>query len=87
MTKQEKSPDTVEEVTVIVSIDKEGIPYAVVQHCMAVLEIVEDTEDGAVVIVRGQRSQANVLQGDVLALVCGHKTFYVELQIQHLGWG
>lgn len=68
----------------IVSIDKEFISYTVVQHGMAVLEIVEDTQDGTVVIVRGQRSKANILQGDILALICGHKAFDVELQVQHL---
>lgn len=52
-----------------VSIDIESIPGLVVQHGMAVLEVVEDAEDGAVVIVRGQRGQANVLQGDVLAVI------------------
>lgn len=50
---QEKSPDTVEEVAVIVSIDVKIIPYAVVQHTMAVLEVVEDTQDGTVVVVWG----------------------------------
>lgn len=49
------SPDTVQEVAVIVRIDKEVIPYTVVQHSMVVLEIVEDTQDGTVVIVWGQR--------------------------------
>lgn len=71
-------------MTVIVSIDIEVISYAVVQHIVAVLEVVKDTEDGTVVIVRGQRGQADVLQGDVLTLVRGHKGFNVKLQIQHL---
>lgn len=79
-----KTPDAVEEVAVIVSIDKEVISYAVVQHSVAVLEVVEDTQDGTVIIVRGQWSQADVLQSDVLTLVCGHKGFDVQLQIQHL---
>lgn len=81
---QGKSPDTVEEVAVIVSINKEFISYAVVQLSVAVLEVVEDTQDGTVVIVRGQRSQANIIQGDILALICGHNAFDVQLQIQHL---
>lgn len=83
------SPDTGEEVGVEVGIDKEITLGYVVQLGVAVLEVVEDTEDGAVVIVRGQRSQANVLQGDVLALERGHDIFNVELQVQHLvcrGW-
>lgn len=42
-TTTEKSPDTVEEVAVIVGIDKEVVSYAVVQHIVAVLEVVEDT--------------------------------------------
>lgn len=67
--KKKQSPDTIEEVAVKVSIDIESIPGLVVQHGMAVLEVVEDAEDGAVVIVRGQRGQANVLQGDVLAII------------------
>lgn len=79
-----KSPDTVEEVAVKVSIDVEVVSYAVVEHGVAVLEVVEDTQDGAVAVVRGQRSQADVLQGDVLALVCGYDAFDVKLQIQHL---
>lgn len=86
--KEKKSPDTVEEVTVIVIIDIKGVSYFVVQHCVTVLEVVENTEDGAVVIVRGQRGQANIFQGDVLALIWGHYFFNVKLQIQHLvGWG
>lgn len=59
-----------------------------VQRSVTVLEVVENTEDGAVVIVRGQRRQANVFQGDILALIWGHYFFNVKLQIQHLvGWG
>lgn len=69
ITNKKKSPDTIEEVAVEVSVDKEIIPDFVVEHVVAVLEVVEDTEDGAVVVVRGQRSQANILQGDVLAIV------------------
>lgn len=76
-TTTEKSPDTVEEVAVIVGIDKEVVSYAVVQHSVAVLEVVEDAQDGTVVIVRGQRSQADVLHGDILALVRGYKAFDV----------
>lgn len=80
----EKLPHTVEEVAVKVSIDIELISYTVVQNRVAVLEVVEDTQDGAVVIVRGQRSQTNVLKRDVLSLVCGHQAFDFELQVQHL---
>lgn len=68
----------------IVCVDIELVSFAVVQHIVAVLEVVEDTQDGTVVIVRGQRSQTNVLQGNIFALVCGHKTFNFKLQIQHL---
>lgn len=71
----------------IVKVDKEIVSYAVVQHRVVVLEVVEDTQDGAVVVVRGERSQANVLKSHGLALVCGHKVFDVKLQIQHLGFG
>lgn len=67
-----------------VSIDIEAVSNAVVQHSMAVLEVVEDTQNGTVVIVRGQRSQADVFQGDILTFVCGHNGFDVELQVQHL---
>ncbi len=67
-----------------VCIDVEVISDAVVQHSVAVLEVVEDTQDGTVVIVRRQRSQADILQRDVLALVSGFKAFDVKLQIQHL---
>lgn len=73
-------------MAVKVSIDKEVISYAVVQHSMAVLEVVEDTQDGTVVIVRRQWSQTDVLQGDILTLVCGHNGFDVKLQIQNLVW-
>lgn len=45
-------PDAVEEVAVVVSIDIEFISYAVVQHRVAVLEVVEDTQDRTVVVVR-----------------------------------
>lgn len=86
--KKKKSPDTVEEVAVIVSIDVEAVSYFVVQCSVTVLEVVENTEDGAVVIVRGQRGQANIFQSDILALIWGHYFFNVKLQIQHLvGWG
>lgn len=71
-------------MAVIVSIDKEVVSYAVVKHSVAVLEVVEDTQNGTVVIVRGQRSQADVFYGDILPLVCGYKAFNVKLQIQHL---
>lgn len=71
-------------MAVKISIDKEIIPGLVVQLGVTVLEVVEDAEDGAVVIVRGQWGQANVLQGDVLAVICGHNLFNVELQVQHL---
>lgn len=85
---KKRSPDTVEEVAVIVSIDEEFVSYFVVQLSVTVLEVVENTEDGAVVIVRGQRSQANIFQGDILALIWGHYFFNFKLQIQHLvGWG
>ena len=67
-----------------VSIDKEIISLQVVQHIVAVLEVVEDTQDGTVVIVGGQRGQADVLQGDGLIPVWGHNGFDVKLQIQHL---
>lgn len=71
-----------------VGIDKEKISCFVVQLGVAVLEVVEDTQDGAVVVVRSQRSQANILQSDVLALEWGHNFFNVELQVQHLVcWG
>lgn len=82
--KKQRSPDTIEEVAVIVSIDIEVVSYAVVQHSVAVLEVIEDTQDGTVVIVRGQWSQADVLQGDFFTLVCGYNGFDVKLQIQHL---
>ncbi len=71
-------------MAVIVSINKECISDAVVQHSVTVLEVVEDAQDGTVIIVRGQRGQAEILQGDILALICGHKTLDIELQIQHL---
>lgn len=67
-----------------VCVDKEIISDLVVQHAVAVLEVVEDTQDGAVVIVRGQRSKANILQCHVVALERGHDFFNVELQVQHL---
>lgn len=50
---KKKSPDTVEEVAVIVSIDIKFISQAVIQNIMAVLEVVEDTQDGTVVVVWG----------------------------------
>lgn len=51
---------------------------------MAVLEVVEDTQDGTVVIVRCQWSHTDVFKGDVFALVCSYKAFNGKLQIQYL---
>lgn len=82
--KSSTSPDAVEEVAVIVSINKEVVSCAVVQHVVAVLEVVEDTQDGTVGIVRSQWGQADVLQGDRLALVRRREAFDVKLKIQHL---
>lgn len=67
-----------------VGIDKEVISNAVVKHGVAVLEVVEDTQDGTVVIVRGQWRQANVLQGNVFPFIWRYKAFNGKLQIQHL---
>lgn len=55
------SPDTVEEVCVVVCVDVEVISYAMVQLFVAVLEVVENTEDGTVVVVWGQWGQADIL--------------------------
>lgn len=75
-------------MAVKVGIDKEVVSLAVVQHGVAVLEVVQDTQDGTVGIVWGQWSQAEVFQCDVLALICCYNTFDVKLQIQHLvGYG
>lgn len=49
----ENSPNTVEEMAVVVSKDKKLISFEVVQHLVTILEIVEDTQDGTVVIVWG----------------------------------
>ena len=72
-----------------VSVDKELVSNAVIQHGVAVLEVVEDTQDGTVVIVWGQWSQTDVLQGNIFSLICGYKAFDGKLQVQHLvgyGW-
>lgn len=71
-------------MAVIVGVDVKVVSDAVVQHVVAILEVVQDAQDGAVVIVRRQWSQTNVHQGDILTLICGDKTFDVKLQVQHL---
>lgn len=71
-------------MAVKVCINKEVVSYDMVQHRVAVLEIVEDTQNGAVAIVRRQWSQAEIFQGDRFALVCGFKRLNVKLQIQYL---
>lgn len=71
-------------MAVVVSIDEKLISHTVVQDGVTVLKVVENTQDGAVVVVRGQGSQADVLQRDLLALICSFEVFDFQLQIQHL---
>jgi len=82
--KQRTSPDTVEEVAVKVSVDIEVVSDSVVEHSVAVLEVVEDTQDGTVGIERRQWSQADVIQGDTLVLIRRYNAFDGKLKVQHL---
>ena len=79
-----EAPDTVEEVGVEVSYGPEAISDEAVQLRVTVLEVIEDAEDGAVVVVGGQGGQADVLQRHLLLLVVRHQPFDGQLQVQHL---
>lgn len=63
----------------VVSIDIKIISHTVIQDSVTVLKVVENTEDGAVIVVRGQGSHADVLQRNLLTLICGFKVFDLEL--------
>ena len=53
-------PGTVQEVRVVIRIHEEVIPDLVVQHGVAVLEVVQHAQDGAVLVVRREGSHADV---------------------------
>lgn len=62
-------PDTVEEVRVVICIHEEVIPDLMVQHRVAVLEVVQHTQDGAVLVVWREGRHADVPQGHSLVVV------------------
>lgn len=67
-----------------ICVGEKFISGDVIQHRVAVLEVVEDTQDGAVVVVRSQRGHADVLQRDILTSVCGYEALDGELKVQNL---
>ena len=68
----------------VVVPDEEGVSYFAVQLRVAVLEVVEEAQHGAVVVVGRQRAQADVGQRHSLALVRGLQGLHLQLQVQHL---
>lgn len=45
-------PYTVQEVCVVICIHKEVVSYFVVQHGVTVLEVIQHTHNGAVLVIR-----------------------------------
>lgn len=62
-------PDAVEEVRVVIRVHKEVVPDLMVQHGVAVLEVVQHAEDGAVLVVWREGRHADVPQGHRLVVV------------------
>ena len=62
-------PGTVQEVRVVIRIHEEVIPDLVVQHGVAVLEVVQHAQDGAVLVVRREGRHADVPQAHSLVVV------------------
>lgn len=65
----------------IVKVHEKLIIVDVVQNFMAVLEVIQHAQNGAVVVVRSQRRQADVLQGNLLSIVVCLQVLDVCLQI------
>lgn len=62
-------PDAVEEVRVVIRVHEEVVPDLMVQHGVAVLEIVQHAQDGAVLVVWREGRHADVPQGHRLVVV------------------
>lgn len=62
-------PDAVEEVRVVIRIHEEVVPDLMVQHGVAVLEIVQHAQDGAVLVVWREGRHADIPQGHSLVVV------------------
>ena len=62
-------PDAVEEVRVVIRVHKEVVPDLMVQHGVAVLEVVQHAQDGAVLVVWREGHHADVPQGHSLMVV------------------
>ena len=62
-------PDAVEEVRVVIRVHKEVVPDLMVQHGVAVLEVVQHAQDGAVLVVWREGRHTDVPQGHSLVVV------------------
>lgn len=51
---------------------------------MAVLEVIQHAQNGAVVVIGSQRSYADVLQGDLLAIIICLQVLNAGLEVQDL---
>lgn len=74
-------PDTIQEVRVVICHGVKIIAYGVIQDSMTVLEVVEHTQNSAVVVVGGKRSQADVLQLYSLIIIKSSYVFNSILKI------
>lgn len=72
---------------VVIEVDVKLITEDVVQDFVAVLEVIEHTQNGAVVVVGSQRRHADVLQGHLRSIKVGLYLLNSGLEIQNLGEG
>lgn len=49
---QSHSPDAVQKVRVVVRVHEEVVPHYMVQCSVAILEVIQHTKDGAVLVIR-----------------------------------